>query len=112
MVEATAISAAASTGDLDSFLIWWPLASGLGNGFMVIALATALIAYNVVNEDHPPLPIWLCWIGVVVALLSAIGWSLGQHLRLPIGGSLWFVSTLVMALWLAWFAFNSSRASD
>lgn len=110
IIEATAISAAASADDLDNFLIWWPLASGLGNGFMVVALATALIAYTSAKAEEPPMAIWLSWAGVIIALLSAIGWSLGQHLRVHFGGALWFISTLAMALWLAWFGFRSHRS--
>lgn len=109
VVEATAISTAASTGDLKSFLIWWPFASGLGNGFMVVALAAAVIAYSSVRTEKPPIATWLCWAGLILALLSALGWSLGQHIRVPLGGPLWFVSTLALALWLAWFGFRSRR---
>ncbi len=109
VVEATAISAAASTSDLKSFLTWWPFASGLGNGFMVVALATAMIAYASARTEEPPIAIWLCWAGLIVALLSALGWSLGQHVRVQFGGPLWFVSTLALALWLAWFGFRSRR---
>lgn len=109
VVEATAISAAASANDLEGFLIWWPFASGLGNGFMVVALATAVIAFASARSEEPPMAAWLCWAGMIVALLSALGWSLGQHVRVPFGGPLWFVSTLALALWLAWFGFRSRR---
>lgn len=112
VVEATAISAAAMKGDLESFVIWWPFASGLGNGFMLVALATAGIAYASAQADEPPLAVWLCWVGMAVALLSAVGWSLGQHVRVPIGGPLWFVATLAMSLWLAWFGFKARRGAD
>ncbi len=109
VIEATAISEAAGAGDLESFQVWWPFASGLGNGFMVVALATAAIAYSSARTKRPPIAIWLCWAGLIAALLSAFGWSLGQHLRVQIGGPLWFVSTLALALWLAWFGFRSRR---
>lgn len=109
VTESTAVSAAASIGDLVSFQIWWSFASGLGNGFMVVALATAVIAYRSTRSEQPPMAIWLCWVGLIVALLSALGWSLGQHFRASFGGQLWFVSTLAMALWLAWFGFKSGR---
>lgn len=107
VVEATAISSAATSNDLESFVIWWPFASGLGNGFMLVALATAIIALSNAKSDNPPIAAWLCWAGVFAALLSAIGWSLGQHVRLQIGGPLWFVATLAMAVWLAWFGLKS-----
>lgn len=109
VTEATAISAAANNDDLEGFVTWWSFASGLGNGFMLVAFSASAIAFANARADRPPIAVWLCWIGAFVALLSAIGWILGQHLRLPAGGPLWFVSTLLMALWLAWFGYKSSQ---
>ena len=107
IVEATAISAAANKDDLESFVVWWQFASGLGNGFMVVAIATAIIAWTTSMADAPPIPSWLCWIGAAAAIISAVGWTLGQHFRVDIGGPIWFVGTLATALWLSWFGFKS-----
>lgn len=109
VIEATALSAAAHSADLDAFLIWWPLASGFGNGFFVVALATAAIAYATARSGGGAMPNWLGWAGVIVGLSSAVGWSLGQHFRVPVGGPLWFIATLALALWLAWYGFRSRR---
>lgn len=111
VAEATAMSVAAENGDLETFLIWWPFASGLGNGFMVVALAVAVIAFSSAKTDDPPVASWLCWLGIAFAAFSAIGWSLGQHFGQSLGGPLWFVSTVAMALWLSLFGFRSIRPS-
>ena len=107
IVEATAISAAANKDDLESFVVWWQFASGFGNGFMVVAIATAIIAWTTSMADAPPIPSWLCWIGAAASIISAVGWTLGQHFRVDIGGPIWFVGTLATALWLSWFGFKS-----
>ena len=109
IVKATAISAAANKDDLEGFVVWWQFASGLGNGFMVVAIATAIIAWTTSTADVRPIPSWLCWIGAGVAVVSAIGWTLGQHLRVDIGGPIWFAGTLATALWLAWFGVKSGK---
>ncbi|UCH26262.1 MAG: hypothetical protein JSV66_01040 [Trueperaceae bacterium] len=105
--EATAISSAAGSDDFESFVMWWRFASGLGNGFMIVALATAAIAWAAGSAKKPLIPPWACRVASIIALLSAIGWSLAQHFRLELGGPIWFVSTLLTSLWLAWYGFRS-----
>lgn len=107
VAEATAVSHAAAAGDSDAFVTWWQFASGLGNGFFIAALAVAAIAWSAGARQEPPMPALVCRIAALVALLSAAGWSLGQHFGLPFGGPLWFVSTLLTALWLAWLGICS-----
>ncbi len=108
--EATAITRAAETGDLEAFVIWWEFAGGLGNGFLAVGLATAVIAWTAASSPTPPIPVWACRFGALFGLLSAIGWSLGQHFRVDIGGPIWFVSTLLVCLWLVVFGFGLRRS--
>jgi hypothetical protein len=107
--EAAVVSAAANTGDMAAFQSWWEFAGGMGNGFFALALASALIALAEVRNDAGRMPKWACAAGTVVGVLSAVGWSLGEHLGIGIGGPIWLISTLLMCTWLAWFGFASLR---
>jgi hypothetical protein len=55
------------------------------------------------------LPVWSCAAGTVFGVLSAVGWSLGEHFGVWIGGPIWLISTLLMSVWLAWFGFAALR---
>ena len=49
------------------------------------------------------MPIWAAGSVSVAGFLSALGWTLGEHMGVWIGGPVWLISTLVMSLWLVWF---------
>jgi hypothetical protein len=107
--EAAVVSAAAKAGDKAAFHSWWEFAGGMGNGFFALAVATALIAFAEARSDSGRTPVWACAAGTVVGVLSAVGWSLGQHFSIGIGGPIWLISTLLMCAWLAWFGFAALR---
>ena len=103
VTEATAISTAAESGDFESFVIWWQFASGFGNGFMLVGLATIFIAWSAGKNATKTVPVWSCKLAAAVAVASVVGWIMNQHFGIEIGGLIWFASTLLMSLWLAWF---------
>lgn len=110
VLEATAVRTLAQSGDLDGFLVWWGFASGLGNGFMFVGLATAAIAWSLRGGGSPSMPAWSCNLAAILGLLSAAGWSLGQHFGVELGGPVWFASTLLMSVWLLWLGLRLARS--
>jgi hypothetical protein len=112
VAEASVVAVAAEMADTAAFMTWWAFASGMGNGFWALALATALIAYSDVRSEAGSLPRWAAAAGVICGVLSAAGWTLGEQLGIGIGGPIWLISSLLMCLWLAWFglANRSARA--
>ena len=107
--EASVVSVAAHAGDNAAFVSWWAFSSGMANGFFALALASALIALAEARSDASRLPVWSCAAGTVFGVLSAVGWSLGEHFGVGIGGPIWLISTLLMCVWLAWFGFTARR---
>ena len=107
--EAAVVSVAANAGDKAAFNSWWAFGGGMGNGFFALALATALIAFAETRGDASRMPAWSCTAGTVFGVLSAVGWSLGEHFGIGIGGPIWLISTLLMCAWLAWFGFAALR---
>jgi hypothetical protein len=107
--EAAVVSAAANAGDKAAFISWWAFGGGMGNGFFALAFASALIALAEARSDASRMPVWSCAAGTVVGVLSAVGWSLGEHFGVGIGGPIWLISTLLMCAWLAWFGFAALR---
>lgn len=103
--EATVVSAAANAGDKATFVSWEKFSGGMANGFFALALATALIALAEARSDASRMPVWSCAAGTIFGVLSAVGWSLGEHFGIGIGGPIWLFSTLLMCVWLAWFGF-------
>jgi hypothetical protein len=103
--EAAVVSAAASVGDKATFVSWWEFSGGMANGFFALALASALIALAEARSDASRMPVWSCAAGAIFGVLSAVGWSLGEHFGVGIGGPIWLFSTLLMCVWLAWFGF-------
>ena len=107
--EAAVVSVAANAGDKAAFNSWWAFGGGMGNGFFALALATALIAIAETRGDANRIPTWSSIAGTVIGVLSAVGWSLGEHFGIGIGGPIWLISTLLMCAWLAWFGFAALR---
>lgn len=102
--EATVVAAAAHAGDQAAFDTWWAFSSGMANGFFALAIAVGLIALAELLAEDGRLPKWAAAIGTATGFLSALGWSLGEQLGIAIGGPIWLISTIVMCLWLIWFA--------
>lgn len=112
VAEASVVSVAAHAGDQAAFDTWWAFSSGMANGFFALAIAVGLIALAALRSEPQRLPRWASAIGTAAGFLSALGWSLGQQLGIPIGGPIWLISTLVMCLWLCWFAFAGRMAAQ
>ena len=55
------------------------------------------------------MPFWAAALGTAAGFLSALGWTLGEHMGVWIGGPIWLISTLVMCLWLVWFGLGGLR---
>ncbi len=103
VTEAAVLAEAAHAGDQATFDIWWAFSSGMANGFFALAIATGFIALSVFRDNQSKMPIWASAIGTASGALSALGWTLGEHLGIGLGGPVWLISTLVMCLWLVWF---------
>ena len=111
VAEATAVLWAAQKGDLESFLTWWQFASGLGNGFAVVGLAVGIIAFGTARSDERPMPSRQCWLGSLLGFLSAIAWIAFMEAGIGSVGPIWFGSTLLMSIWLAWVGFRLRATS-
>ncbi len=109
VAEAAVVAEAAHAGDQATFDIWWAFSSGMANGFFALAIATGFIALAVYRADHREMPVWAAAVGTAGGFLSALGWTLGEHLGVWIGGPVWLISTLVMCLWLVWFGLAGLR---
>ncbi len=107
VAEASVVAVAADRSDTAAFMTWWAFASGMGNGFWALALATAGIAYCDAREEGGILPRLAAMSGVAFGTLSAIGWTLGEQFGIGMGGPIWLVSSLLMCLWLAWYGLAS-----
>ncbi len=103
VTEAAVVAEAAHHGDQATFDIWWAFSSGMANGFFALAVATGFIALAIARAGNREMPRWVAAIGSVAGFLSALGWTLGEHMGVWIGGPIWLISTLVMCLWLVWF---------
>jgi len=110
VAEATVVSGAAHHTDQATFDTWWAFSSGMANGFFALAIATGFIALAQLRSGASDMPRWAVRIGTTSGFVSAIGWSLGQHLGIWIGGPVWLVSTLVMCLFLAGYGLAPSIA--
>ena len=109
VTEAAVVAEAAHAGDQATFDIWWAFSSGMANGFVALAIATGFIALAVARADEPEMPFWAASLGAAAGFLSALGWTLGEHMGVWIGGPIWLISTLVMCLWLVWFGVTGLR---
>lgn len=103
VAEATAVTDAAVSGNSAMFEAWWAFSEGKANGFAVLALAVVPIARNEARASDGVVPAWASWVGVVVAVVSFLGWAVWSWLGVGIGSLIWVVSSLIMCLWLQWF---------
>lgn len=111
VAEATAVTAAAVSGNVAMFESWWAFSEGKANGFAALALAIVLVARNEARASDRVMPVWASWTGVVVAAGSFLGWVLGSWLGIGAGGPIWLLSSLVMCLWLLWFGVALMRTA-
>ena len=108
--EAAVVSAAANAGDMAAFALLVGIFGRHGEWFLrprtrnVRSLRWLKRAAMPAGCPHGP-----CRGSAIFGVLSAVGWSLGEHFGIGIGGPIWLISTLLMCVWLAWFGFAALR---
>ena len=112
ITEVTVIADLAASRDLAQFKAWWSFAEGHGNGFSMLAVAVAVIAWNEYRSPHPVLPKWSAGIGAGAGLASFAGWALGVWLDVGPANLLWLLASGVMCVWLAWLGLVLARTRD
>ena len=112
VTEVTVIADLAASRDLAQFEAWWSFAEGHGNGFSMLAVAVAVIAWNEYRDPHRLLPKWSAGVGAGAGLASFAGWALGVWLDVGPANLLWLLASGVMCVWLAWFGTVLARTSD
>ncbi len=110
VAEATIVTSAAVSGDVETFKAWWAFAEGMGNGFAFFALAVAVIASHQARHSERGSPVWSARVGMVAGLASFAGWALGRWFGVGFGNLLWVASSIVMSLWTLWFGFVLMRS--
>lgn len=111
VAEATVVTDAAVSGDHATFTAWWEFAEGKANGFVIFALAVAVIAGREARGPARATPAWAAWIAVIAGVSSFAGWALGMWFGVSAGNLLWVVSSLVLSLWILWFGLGLMRTT-
>jgi hypothetical protein len=111
VAEATAVTNAAVSGNVEMFEAWWAFAEGKATGVAFLALAVAVIAANDARGAHGATPAWSAWTGMVAGVASFAGWALGMWFGLRLGSLLWVGSTILMSAWTIWFGVALARPS-
>jgi hypothetical protein len=111
VTEVTVIPDLAASRDLAKFRAWWSFAEGHGNGFSMLAVAVAVIAWNEYRDPRRLLPKWSAGIGAGAGLASFAGWALGVWLNVGPANLVWLIASGVMCLWLAWLGTVLARTS-
>jgi hypothetical protein len=112
VTEVTVIADLAASGNLSQFEAWWSFAEGNGNGFSLLAMAVAVIAWNETKDPRRLVPKWSAAVGAVAGLGSFAGWALGVWLNIGPANVLWVVASGVMCLWLTWLGAALARTVD
>ena len=112
VTEVTVIADLAASRDLAPFKAWWSFAEGHGNGFSMLAVAVAVIAWNENRDPHRLLPRWSATIGAGAGLTSFAGWALGVWLDVGPANLVWLLASGVMCVWLAWLGTVLARTRD
>jgi hypothetical protein len=112
ITEVTVIANLARSRDLVQFEAWWSFAQGHGNGFAMLALAVAGIAWNEYRSPYRLLPKWSASVGAGAGVASFAGWALGVWFDVGPANLLWLLASGVMCLWLVWLGTVLARTSD
>jgi len=112
VTEVTVIADLAAAGDRAQFEAWWSFAEGYGNGFSMLAVAVAVIAWHEYREPARLLPPWSAGVGAGAGLASFAGWALGVWFDIGPANLLWLLASGVMCLWLAWLGTALARGRD
>lgn len=112
VTEVTVITDLAVSGDRPQFATWWSLAQGYANGFALLAVAVATIAWNEVTDPRRIVPKWSAAIGAAAGVASFTGWSLGVWFKIGPANLLWVLASGLMCVWLAWLGTALTRMSE
>jgi hypothetical protein len=112
VAEATIVTRAAVSGDVETFKAWWAFAEGMGNGFAFFALAVAVIAAHAARLSERASPVWSAQVGMVAGLTSFAGWALGRWFGVGFGNLLWVAASIVMSIWTLWFGVSLMRYDE
>ena len=112
VTEVTVIAGLAASGNLAQFEAWWSFAEGHGNGFSLLAVAVAVLAWNETKDPQRLVPRWSAAIGAGAGLASFAGWALGVWFDIGPANLLWVLASEVMCVWLAWFGTVLARTSE
>jgi hypothetical protein len=112
VAEATIVTRAAVSGDVETFKAWWAFAEGMGNGFAFFALAVAVIAAHAARLSERASPVWSAQVGMVAGLTSFAGWALGRWFGVGFGNLLWVAASIVMSVWTLWFGVSLMRNDE
>jgi hypothetical protein len=111
VTEVTVLADLAASRDRAQFEAWWSFAQGYGNGFSMLAVAVAVIAWNEYRDPRRLLPKWSAAVGAGAGLASFAGWALGVWLGIGPANVLWLVASGAMCVWLAWLGTVLARTS-
>jgi hypothetical protein len=103
VAEATVVTRAAVSGDIETFQAWWAFAVGMGTGIAFFALAVVLIAANEARSAERSTPLWSARAAMVAGVASFAGWASGMWFGVALGNLLWVAASIVMSLWTLWF---------
>jgi len=111
VVEVTVIAKLAAAKDIAQFAPWWSFAQGYGNGFAMLAVSVAVIAWSEYQDSHRLLPKWATAVGAGAGVASFAGWALGVWFHIGPANLVWLLASGVMCLWLAWLGRMLARTS-
>lgn len=112
VAEATAVSGLSAARDLALLEAWWAFAEGYANGFSILAVAVAVVAWNEFKDPLRLLPAWSAAAGAVAGLLSFAGWVFGVWFDVGPANLVWLFASGAMCAWLAWFGAELARVGD
>ena len=112
VTEVTVLADLAASGDRSQFEAWWSFAEGYGNGFSLLAVAVAVIAWNETTDPERLVPKWSAAVGAGAGLASVTGWVFGVWFDVGPANLLWVLASGVMCGWLAWLGTVLARTSE
>lgn len=114
VTEVTVLADLAASGNSSQFEAWWSFAEGHGNGFSLLAVAVAVIAWHETRDPERLVPKWSAAVGVGAGFASFAGWALGVWFDVGPANLLWVFASGVLCVWLAWLgtALARMRGSD
>ena len=112
VTEVTVIADLAEAGNLAQFEPWWSFAQGYGNGFALLGVAVAAIAWSEYRNPNRIVPKWSAISGTGAGLASFAGWALGVWFDIGPANLMWLLASGLMCLWLAWLGTVLARSGD